>query len=301
MQEPDFFAVPEDLPAINVEVLGDSAEINVLSANNIDVPVNLSFEKPANGTILQMPETSRFFYKANPGFWGKDKVNYRICRDASCRTGSVLVEIKPDPSVCYPVYAQTDTFEINLPAGPGKKAIPLFPGDAYCSGNSRTITSLSAGLRYPSITDSIRFTSQFSRSQQKSFLISYSNSDRRTGLKSRHLRVNLVPEPSYCDQYFEVLNREDVITLEREDTLEINKGSFAAFIQSCDNDADPDFFQVEASPNVGIKASGEGKYKFYFRQVGMFGAGKIIYRFRNLRGVTDQGEMRVSFYGRRGH
>lgn len=299
VQEPDVLSVREEFPSLSLQATSDSVEINVLLPNNIDFPVSLEFEKPSHGSIVRGAGNTRFFYKANPGFLGVDTVRYRICKETACRPGSVLVRILPDPAACYPFYQAADTAEINLIAGPGRKSAALFPGDAYCPGNVREISGFSSSLRNPSVSDSVRFSNSFSRSQKRTFFISYTNTDQRMGRKTRNLKIRMLPDLDYCDTYFSVENREDPLILERSDTLNLKKSSLSSLVHACDDDLDPDFFQMESTPNLGIINIGGGNYRIYFKPMGFRGPAKIFYRFRNLRGVSDQGEMRILIYQKR--
>lgn len=299
MQEPDPLSVPQDFPVLSLQFAGDSAEINVLVPNRIDFPVSLDFEKPANGVILKKPGESRFFYRANPGYFGVDTIKYRICRFSSCRPGKISIRILPDPSVCYPLYQNSDTAEFHLVSGPGLKSLPLFPGDIYCPANTRVLTSFSSFVQNPSISDSVRFRNSFSRAQKRIFHISYTNTDQRMGRKTRNLKIRMLPDPDYCDTYFSVENREDPLVLERSDTLTLKRSSLSSLVHACDDDLDPDFFQMESTPNLGIIYAGGGIYRIFFKPMGFRGPARLFYRFRNLRGVSDQGEMRILIYQKR--
>lgn len=293
LQEPDPFATTDDLPFITIQSVSDSVEINVLEVNKINVPVSLDFEQPAHGSIIRKEGSQRFFYIPHRAFFGKDSIAYRICREASCRRGRVMVEKQRDPSRCYPVYSSPDTAIINIPSGPGRKAIPLFPGDVYCSGNTRSFISTFSGLRNLSISDSIRFNSPFSRAQKRSFLLSYSNSDQYLGVRNRYIRLNLIPDAHYCDDYFEVEDREGIYNMEREDSIRISFNSFLPFVQACDGDLDSSYFAPAVSPNLILKPLGNQSFVIYVKPMGSLGQARISYRYRNIRGIQAYGEMRI--------
>ena len=109
----------------------------------------------------------------------------------------------------------------------------------------------------------------------------------------------MLPDPDYCDTYFSVENREDPLVLERSDTLTLKRSSLSSLVHACDDDLDPDFFQMESTPNLGIIYAGGGIYRIFFKPMGFRGPARLFYRFRNLRGVSDQGEMRILIYQKR--
>lgn len=294
LQEPDPFASSEDLPAISIQSFADSVEINVLQANHINVPVSVEFEKPAHGLIVIKEKTQQFFYIPDRSFFGTDSIRYNLCRDISCRRGQILVEKQKDPSRCYPVYSSPDTAIVNLISGPGSKSIPLFPGDVYCNGNVRTISQSYPGLNNFTISDSLRFYCSYSRIQKRSFLLSYSNSDQYLGVRNRYIRLNLIPDNNYCDGIFEVDNRKGPpLTLEREDSLLVSGNSFNSSIKACEGDIDTSFFQLYASPNLILKSLSGRRFVIYPRPMTQPGPAKLTYRYRNIRGITDFGEMRI--------
>lgn len=296
--EPDFFSQTGELPVLNLEVNADSAEINVLAFQQINFPVSIEFGQPSHGSVEARSDGRKFLYKANAGFLGKDTIPYRICGDARCRNGNVMIEIKPDPSRCYPVYHPMDTQYVSIVTRPGKVSLPLFSGDVYCPGNLRTVTSSAAGVTGLSISDSIRFSSGFARRQRRSMLISYENTDKILGSKARFIRLSMVPDQNYCDSYFEVRGPDKVFFLERNDTLRISKLSLLPFVQVCDGDIDPDFFEVSASPNLGLIQGADGVVGIYFHSFPASPQGKLVYRFRNIRGTTDTALVRI-FRGQR--
>ena len=293
LQEPDPFATAEDLPSINIQTVSDSVEINVLEVNKINVPVSLDFEQPAHGSIVRKEGSQRFFYIPHRTFFGKDSIAYRICREVSCRRGRVMVEKQRDPSRCYPLYSSPDTSFLNIPSGPGRKAIPLFPGDVYCSGNTRSFNSTFSGLGNLSISDSIRFNSTFSRTQKRSFLLIYANSDQYLGMKNRYIRLNLIPDAQYCDDYFKAENREMPYSMGRSDSLIISYKTFVSFVQACDGDLDTSFFQPSVSPNLIIKPVGNRRFKVCVKPFISPGHARLFYRYRNIRGIQSVGEMRI--------
>ena len=292
-QEPDFFATAAELPVLALEVLGDSAEINVLAAQQLNIPVSVEFSKPAHGRVIAKSGGMKFLYKADPGFFGKDTIAYKICKTAQCRSGKVLVAVNPDPSACLPIYSPLDTQFVSIPSGPGKRSVSLLGGDVYCPENQRVISSGSVGINELSISDSIRFFSAYSRRQKRNLLISYANKDSRTGTKYRYIKLSMVPDEQYCDSYFKVQGLPQVLQLGRNDTLTIKKSSLLPFVQVCEGDLDPSYFEVNSSPNLGLIPVGNGSYRIFFLPFQGFGLGKLEYRFRNLRGITDTGSVRI--------
>jgi hypothetical protein len=296
LQEPDPFATTEDLPSIIIQSVSDSVEINVLELNKINVPVSLDFEQPAHGSIVRKEGSQRFFYIPHRTFFGKDSIAYRICREASCRRGRVMVEKKRDPSRCYPVYSSPDTSFINIPSGPGRKAIPLFPGDVYCTGNTRSFNSTFSGLGNLNISDSIRFNSSFSRAQKRSFLLSYSNTDQYLGVRNRYIRLSLIPDDRYCDDYFRVEDRETSYTMGRADSLLISYKTFIPLVQVCEGDLDTNYFQPSVSPNLILKPLGNQRFKVCVKAFSPQGHARLFFRYRNLRGIQSIGQMRILIF-----
>ena len=292
--EPDFFAQSTALPEISVKTIGDSAEIDLLAGLSLDFPVSIAFEKPAHGQIIPKSDGRRFIYKPNSGFEGWDTVSYRLCRSSQCRQGAVFVEVLPDPNTCQPVYSQSDTIKYSLVSAPGAFAIPLFQGDSYCPDNIRKLISGNlAGISNLRISDSIRFSSGLSRSQARKFMISYSNFDKVLGEKKRFIEVSLQPQTAFCDDFFDVLNHESLLYLERDEFIIINKSSFRALVHACDGDLDQDFFELRSTQNIGIAPFENDSYKIFFKANSFQGPARLFYRYRNLRGVLKEGYLKI--------
>jgi hypothetical protein len=292
--EPDFFAQNSALPEISVKTQGDSAEIDLLAGLSLDFPVSIAFEKPANGQIVPKSDGKRFIYKPNAGFEGWDTVSYKLCRSSQCRQGAVFVEVLPAPNTCSPVYNMADTLKYSLVSAPGAFAIPLFQGDSYCPENIRKIVSGSlAGISNLRISDSIRFSSGLSRSQARQFTICYTNSDKVLGEKKRFIKVSLQPQAGFCDDFFDVLDQESFLYLERDEFIIVNKSSFRALVQACDGDLDPDFFELRSTQNIGIIPFENDSYKVFFKPYSFQGPARLFYRYRNLRGISDEGSLKI--------
>jgi len=292
--EPDFFTLQTALPEILVKTNGDSAEIDLLSGISLDMPVSVEFEKPAHGQVLPKNGGRLFVYRPDPGFHGWDTISYKLCRSSQCRPGAVFVEVIPVPSICRPVYNSQDTLKYNLTSAPGAFSVPLFSGDNYCPQNTQKIISGSlAGISKLRISDSIRFNSALSRSQARQLLITYTNFDDVLGEKKRFLKVNLIPETGFCDDFFDVLDHESYMYLERDEFIVVNKTSFRALVQVCDGDLDPDFFQLRSTQNIGITPFENDSYKIFFKPYSFQGPAKLYYRYRNLRGISEEGYVRV--------
>lgn len=292
--EPDFFAQTSLLPEISVKALGDSAEIDVFTGLNLDFPVSVEFEKPPHGQVIPKSDGRRFLYKTDPGYQGWDTISYRLCRSSQCRQGSVFVEVIPDPNACRPVYSPQDTMYYTLSSGPGELSIPLFQGDSYCPENTRKLNAAHfAGISNLRISDSIRFSSGLSRSQSKNFIVSYSNKDKYTGEKNRIIKISLQPDQGYCDDFFDVLDHESYLYLERDEFLIINKTSFLSLVQACDGDVDQNFFELRSSQNIGIAPLENDSYKIFFKPYSFQGPARLYYRYRNLRGISEEGYARI--------
>lgn len=291
--EPDFFADSSELPALLVQVVGDSGEIDVLNKQNFSYPVTIEFGEPSHGRIFPKTGGRVFIYRPNPGFFGKDTIPYNLCRSSDCRSGKIIAEAVPDPAACYPVYSIQDTVSFNLVSFPGLRSVPLFPGDVYCPSNSRKCISNPSGISGISINDSIRFKSNFSRSQKRDVLLAYVNSDSRTGEKKRFVKISLQPDGAYCDSYFQVSDQENSIFMDRDEFILVNKSMFRTMIQACDADVDPDFFELRSSPNIGIIPLENESFKVFYKPYNFQGPGRLIYRYRNIRGITDEGSVRI--------
>jgi len=291
--EPDFFADKTELPEMTVQVVGDSAEIDLLAHQAIDFPVTIEFGNPAHGEILPKSDGRKFLYRPAPGFSGTDTLPYKICRSAECRGGKIYLEILPDPSICFPVYSNFDTTYYSLNSGPGNRSIPLFPGDVYCPSNQKKILSFLPGINKITISDSIRFSSSYSKSQRREFLMAYSNADARGIEKKRCIKLALVPESSFCDGFFSVANQESSLHLERDEFLVLTKSSFRPLVQVCEGDLDSDYFELTSTPNIGVVPLENDAYKIFYKPYSFQGPAMLFFRYRNIRGIADQGFAKI--------
>lgn len=289
--EPDFF-LQHELEVIKLSVTGDSVEINVMAANGINQPVTIEFSKPAHGKICPKKDGRSFIFKAEPGFSGKDTIQYKLCRPDICKESRVILDIRVDQNICSPVYNPIDTQNIVLSSGPKNIVLPFLSGDVYCPDDVRHLASVPSGLSNVTLSDSIRLRITFSRNQKRNLLLAYSNKDSKSQSKTRFIKLSLLPDSNYCDDFFNVENREDPTHLNEDDTLKVNYFTFKSSVNFCEGDLDPNYFELSATPNLKIIPSGNG-YKVISKKTSSIGPGYLSYRYRNIRGVSDSGYLRI--------
>jgi hypothetical protein len=289
--EPDFF-LQKELEVIKLAVTGDSVEINVMAANGINHLVTVEFSKPAHGTIWPRKDGRSFIYKAEPGFSGKDTIQYKLCRPDVCKESRVIIDIRIDQNFCSPVYSPIDTQNVVLSSGPKNIALPFLFGDVYCPDDVRQLAVVPSGLSNVSLSDSIRLRIAFSRNQRRNLLLAYTNKDSKSQSKIRYIKLSLLPDSNYCDDFFNVENREDPVHLNEDDTLRVNYSTFKSSVNSCEGDLDPDYFVLSSTPNLKIIPFGNG-YKIISKRNSSIGPGYLSYRYRNIRGISDSGYLRI--------
>jgi len=289
--EPDFF-LEHELEVIKLAVTGDSVEINVMAANGINHPVMIEFSKPAHGKICPKKDGRSFIYKAEPGFSGKDTVQYKLCRPDICKESRVILDIRIDQNVCSPVYSPIDTQKVVLSSGPKNIVLPFLSGDVYCPDDVRQLATVPSGLSNVTLSDSIRLRITFSRNQMRNLLLAYSNKDSKSQSKTRFIKLSLLPDSNYCDDFFSVDNREDPAHLNEDDTLKVNYFTFKSSVNSCEGDLDPEYFTLSATSNLKIIPFGN-EFKVVSKKNSSIGPGYLSYRYRNIRGITDSGFLRI--------
>jgi len=289
--EPDFF-IQNELELIKLATTGDSVEINVMAANGINHSVTVEFSKPAHGTIWPRKDGRSFIYKAEPGFSGKDSIQYKLCRPDVCKESQVIIDIRIDQNLCNPVYSPIDTQKIVLSSGPKNIALPFLFGDVYCPDDVRQLAVVPSGLSNVSLSDSIRLRIGFSRNQRRNLLLAYTNKDSKSQSKIRYIKLSLLPDSNYCDDFFNVENREDPTHLNEDDTLSVNYFTFKSSVNSCEGDLDPNYFVLSSTPNLKIIPFGNG-FKIISKRNSSIGPGYLSYRYRNIRGISDSGYLRI--------
>ena len=277
-----------------MEIISDSAEIDLIKFHKLDIPVRVEISKPFHGVIEPRQDGRKFIYKPLTGYFGTDTIPYRICGSNACRPGMIFVKVSPDPSVCYPVYSPADTHFVRFVSGPGRKSVPLFSGDVYCPENIRNLGSFSIiGLNNFTLSDSIRFSSAFSRTQKREFLISYSNTDQRLGKRIRYMHLTMQPDNAYCDAYFDVADRMFPVQLERDEFLLVSRSTFLNQVQACEQDLDDHFFELQSTPNLMILPMANESYKITFKPFSYPGPTFLTYRYRNQRGLVKEGTLKI--------
>jgi hypothetical protein len=298
--EPDTFS---QTPLQNLNLVADSgkASIDIVAANQIKTQVSVRFDQPKHGSLYPESGSSRFLYRAKPGFEGRDTVGYEVCKTGFCKKGIIGIFVKNNPlPKCSPSYAQVanDTFYLNIPASTRLFYSGFFPGDRYCKDNVRKIEGFSPDFSEVAFQgDSIRMRTTRNFLRNTDLLVLYSNSDTSTkpaSSKVRILKVTILVDHNYCDDLFDVADRTMPLSV-FGDTLKVSPTTFFQAVTSCYNDLDQDYFEVYTSPN--LRFSKLGKLFKIYRKPGAPQPGPrfVYYIYRNLRQVADTGRQEIIF------
>lgn len=120
---------PDDIYLYNSDEVTLGVRLDPLLNDSIKVDVNVTYSKPASGTITFI-ENEGWFYKPNAGFYGTDKFNYTVCQENNCASAAITmyVEKVPDFTNCtFQINGESIEIKVDQPV-----SIRIFDNDMVC-------------------------------------------------------------------------------------------------------------------------------------------------------------------------